>query len=353
MAYHSNVRRGIVDLKETIRNKAIALGIDLFAVAPVEVLTDYASEVNTRMHDLSIGLTDYMVKESDQGFFDNLSNPYYFLPNAQSILVLGVYAYDDQSNYKHCYVEGRCKTARTYSYYPVIRQIVQKLSAEINALGFEAVEGQNIPLKYVASKTGLGSYGKNGLLMTKKYGSFIALRSIISDMPLTPDNYRSENPCDGCDACLKACPTKALYEPYKVNPTLCVNPIGRKDDFILPEDRKKMRTWLRGCDICQDVCPVNRQLIPRKTHEWAGFYPEFHESHKDLGGLEKCPEAIDLIKESYPKTVRRNAAIALANLGNVSDKIISELEEQVLGSDGEMKSYFQWAIDELSKKKRK
>ena len=342
-----------MDLKETIKNKATALGIDLFAVAPVAVLTDYVSQVSKRMNDLAIGLTDYMVNESDQDFFNNLSNPYHFLPNAKSIIVLGVYAYDDRSNYRHCNVEGRCKTARTYSYYPVIRQMVQKLSAQINELGFEAVEGQNIPLKYVASKTGLGSYGKNGLLLTKKYGSFIALRSIISDMPLSPDNHDSENPCDGCDACLKACPTKALYQPYKVNPTLCVNPIGRKDDIILPEDRKKMRTWLRGCDICQDVCPVNKQLIPRKTHEWAGFFPQFHESHKDLDGLEKCPKAIDLIKESYPKTVRRNAAIALANLGKDSEQIISGLEEQVRISDGEMKSYFRWAIDELSKNKSK
>ena len=92
--------------------------------------------------------------------------------------------------------------------------------------------------------------------------------------------------------------------------------------------------------MCQDVCPVNGQLIPRKTHEWAGFYPEFHESHKDLGGLEKCPKAIDLIKASYPQTVRRNAAIALANLGKVSDEIISELEAQALDAEGDMKTIF-------------
>ena len=73
-----------MDLKEIIRTKARTLGIDLFAVAPVEVLVDYISEVNTRMNDLSIGLTDYMIKESDQDFFNNLSNPLYFLPNAKS-----------------------------------------------------------------------------------------------------------------------------------------------------------------------------------------------------------------------------------------------------------------------------
>jgi epoxyqueuosine reductase QueG len=76
-----------------------------------------------------------------------------------------------------------------------------------------------------------------------------------------------------------------------------------------------MQNWIHGCDICQEVCLVNRQLIPRKVDPRSGFYPKHHSSHKDLGGLERLPRLLDLLNGDYPDIIRRNAAIALANIG--------------------------------------
>lgn len=335
-----------MDLKQKVKTYSESLGFDLFAVAPVEIYTDYLADVKNRMREINVDLNDYMI--SSEGFFEKLSDPFKTLPTAKSIIILGVYSFDEESDYKHCNSELRCKTARTYSYYPVIRELTQKLASYIEENGYETVEGQNLPLKYVSDKIGLGTYGKNGLLLTEKFGSFIALRNIITDMPLELDSYKNHDYCEGCNACIKACPTKALYAPYKVNPKLCLNPVGRKEEHISPKMRKSMRTWLRGCDLCQEACPVNRNLIPRSVHPVAGFNPENHESHKDLGGLEKCPEALELIKKEYPWTIRRNAVISLVNIGKDSKMIIGEIQKHMVDTDERLKDYFSWAIDELS-----
>jgi len=338
-----------MDLKQKIKAYSESLGIDIFAVAPIEIYADYLAEVKHRMDETQAGLADYMIDKNDKAYFSELSNPYSTLPSAKSIIILGVYAYDEKSDYRRCNKEKRCKTARTYAYYPVIRQLTQKIVRYIESQGYEAKDGQTIPLKYVSDRIGLGAYGKNGLLHTKQFGSYLALRNIITTVPLVADHYKSENQCIGCHACLKACPTKALYAPYKVNPKLCLNPVGRKEDVISPKMRKNMRTWLRGCDLCQEACPINRGLPPRAVHPWAGFDPENHSSHQDLGGLEKCPEALELIKKEYPWTVRRNAVIALVNMNNNSEDVIGELKKQLTGMDDRLKVYFAWAIDELTR----
>jgi len=343
-----NVQEDGIELREKIEYYSVSLGIDLFAVAPIEIYSEYLDETQKRLQETQATLDDYMVNRRNTNFFTALSSPKETLPSGKSIILLGVYAYDEKSDYKSCYKEQRCKTARTYSYYPVIRQLTQKLTGYIEGLGYEAVEGQNIPLKYVADRIGLGSYGKNGLLLTKQFGSFLTLRSVITSAPLDPDSFTNDDFCKNCNACLKACPTKALYAPYKVNPRLCLNPVGRKDEYIEPQMRKKMRTWLRGCDICQEVCPINRQLVPRKVHPFSGFDSSKHESHADLDGLEKCPEARELIRKEYPKTIRRNAVIALANMGKFDDLLIQELHKHMADTDEDLKTYFAWAIEELS-----
>ncbi len=163
---------------------------------------------------------------------------------------------------------------------------------------------------------GLGTYGWNSLFFTKDFGSYIGLRCILINADLVPDTFsRPVLPCDKCGRCLEACPTGALYAPYKVNPRLCINPISRKEDDIHPELRNKMENWLCGCDICQEVCPLNKGLKPRSTDPVSGYCPEKHASHKLLGGLTRKPALIDIIKENKNKTITRNAVIALGNIG--------------------------------------
>jgi epoxyqueuosine reductase len=200
----------------------------------------------------------------------------------------------------------------------------------------------------VADRIGLGAYGKNGILMTEQFGSYVGFRNIITNMPLSPDTFeRMTPPCDGCEACLRACPTGALYAPYKVNPRLCINPLTRKEKSIEPELRSKMQNWICGCDVCQEVCPVNRKLVARDVDPRSGFDPAHHASHKYLGNMERTPLLADILGEGYPDVIRRNAAIALANTGKGRVEALEALRTSVAGAKGELKQYFLWAISIL------
>jgi len=335
-------------LKNEIKGFARSQGADLVGVARVEVYSDYLAEVRERSKETAAQLEDYMIPPGDTSFFERLSEPRETLPDAQAIIILGVGAYDKNAIYTNLRKQLRGKIARTYSCYPVVRQIAEKVANFIEESGYKAVPGQNIPLKFVADRIGLGAYGKNGLLLTQLYGSYVGFRNVITDMPLVPDRFEKMTPpCDNCEVCLQACPTRALYSPYKVNPRLCINPLTRKQKYIPPELRLKMQNWLCGCDICQEVCPVNKKLIVRDVDPRSGFDSRNHASHKYLDNIERTPLLTDILGEAYPDVIRRNASIALANIGKGRVEALEALKRSLASAKGDLKQYYLWAISTL------
>jgi len=337
-----------VALGNEIKGFARSQGADLVGVAPVEVYCDYLAEVRKRLKETRAQLEDYMIPPGDTSFFERLSEPRETLPDAQAIIILGVGAYDKNAVYKNTRQQLRGKIARTYSCYPVVRQIAEKVAGFIEESGYKAVAGQDVPLKFVADRIGLGAYGKNALLLTQPYGSYVGFRNVITDMPLAPDRFEKFTPpCDDCDACLQACPTGALYSPYKVNPRLCINPLTRRQKYIPPELRLKMQNWVCGCDICQEVCPVNGKLVARDVDPRAGFDSLHHASHRYLDIIERTPLLADILGEAYPDVIRRNASIALANIGKQRMGALEALKRSLASTKGQLRQYYLWAISTL------
>jgi epoxyqueuosine reductase QueG len=105
-----------------------------------------------------------------------------------------------------------------------------------------------------------------------------------------------------------------------------------------------MQNWISGCDICQEVCPANRHLVPREKDPRSGFDSKHHSSHRNLDGFEKLPRLMHLLGGEYPDIIRRNAAIALANIDEGQKEVIEVLKEQMGGIGEELREYFCWAI---------
>lgn len=341
-----------MSLKTKIQKYAMSLGAQLVGITPVEVYREYLAEVETRLQETGAQPENFMLPSGDTSFLARLSDARNALPDAKTIILVGVYAYDEAAGYSNTWQELRGKTARTYNYYPVARQIAERVAAFIEEHEHKALCGQHIPLKFVADRIGLGAYGKNGIFQTAQYGSYIAFRNVLTDVELAPVTF--ENPstlCEACERCLKACPTGALYAPYKVNPKLCINPISRREAYIEPHIRSKMENWISGCDICQEVCPANKDLGPREVDPRAGFDPRHHSSHKNLGGLERTPALIPLLEAKWPEIIRRNAAIALANIARGRKEALMALQEQLDSAPLGLKEYFTWALNVLKDKR--
>jgi epoxyqueuosine reductase len=344
-----------VSLKDDIKKFAVSQGAQLVAMASVEAYGDYLSEVEKRLQETGAELKDYMASpvenmpgSTEMSFFTQLSDARNTLPTAKTIIILGVYTYDENAIYKNTHQQLRGKTARSYSYYPVVRKIAEDIVRFLQERGHKAIHGQNIPLKFVADRIGIGAYGMNGIFQTPQYGSCIALRNILTEAELEGDNFdKPSTQCQGCQRCIKACPTGALYAPYKVNPKLCINPATRTEKYIEPQFRSKMQNWIHGCDICQEVCPANKDLIPREIDPRSGFEPSHHASHKNLDGLERTPYLIELLTDKYPEILRRNAAIALSNIAKGRTEAVTALKEQLDSVSPELKEYFTWAIEIL------
>ncbi|HRW98069.1 MAG TPA: tRNA epoxyqueuosine(34) reductase QueG, partial [Cyclobacteriaceae bacterium] len=148
-------------------------------------------------------------------------------------------------------------------------QLLQQQIGEINGRAF--VDSAPVMERAWAKRSGVGWIGKNSLLLNRSAGSYFFLAELIVDIELEVDSPVKDY-CGTCTACMDACPTDAIPEPYVVDGSKCISyfTIELKDQ--IPESVKgKFENWMFGCDICQDVCPWNRFATP---HNEPRFEPK-------------------------------------------------------------------------------
>lgn len=150
--------------------------------------------------------------------------------------------------------ENISRYAAVCDYHPVLQQYLknatEKLAEHFPQNKFEYfVDNSPIPEVYAAACSGIGVKGDNGLLITKKYGSWVFLGEIVTDLEIETQNLYSE--CVHCESCRKACP-KGENE--------CLSALSQKKGELSQIEKSALRTnkILWGCDICAEVCPLNK-----------------------------------------------------------------------------------------------
>ena len=117
-----------------------------------------------------------------------------------------------------------------------------------------------LPSKAAAYEAGLGWFGRNGLIYTREYGSWIILYLILTNAPLPLDRRSQQNSlCGNCTLCMEACPTHAISRDGAVLPGRCLRNYMLTSGFVPTDIRSKIGNRFLGCDVCQQVCPRNRQ----------------------------------------------------------------------------------------------
>jgi len=196
------------------------------------------------------------------------------------------------------------------------RKVVQGLLQEY---GYKAVSSGKIPAKPAAVRAGLGHYGKNAVVDTPEFGSWVMFECLVTDAPLTYDNRPlGLTDCGDCTICLGACPTRAIHAPFKVDRARCITD-WLWGTYAPAELREKQGNRLFGCGECLKACPRNVRVEP--CHD----YPAHLEATSD------SPELIPLVTadDDYYRQVipsfarlagiealRGNAIVALGNLAD-------------------------------------
>ena len=204
----------------------------------------------------------------------------------------------------------------------------------------------------VAQRAGLGFVGRNGLLITKEYGSFVYLGEIVTNIALEPDEPGVFG-CGDCTRCIKACPTQALLGDGSMNAQRCLSYQTQTKGAMPEEYRKKIRNVIYGCDICQLVCPYNQD---KDFHFHQEMEPAVDEVYPKLRPMLKLSNKE--FKQQFghlagawrgKKPLQRNAIIALANTG---DKESLPLLWELVQEDPRpvIRATALWSISRLGKK---
>lgn len=153
--------------------------------------------------------------------------------------------------------------ARGLDYHIWVKEALQKAADELASLypgkSFKPYTDTS-PYDEVmlAFRCGLGYLGKNRLIITDKYGSYVFIGIIETDLECTAQK-REIRRCIGCDACVKACPSAAIGE-NGVNGEKCLSHITQRRGNLTEDEREsiKKHSLIWGCDVCQLVCPMNK-----------------------------------------------------------------------------------------------
>ncbi|ENZ6652903.1 tRNA epoxyqueuosine(34) reductase QueG [Enterococcus hirae] len=203
----------------------------------------------------------------------------------------------------------------------------------------------------VAQRAGLGFIGRNGLLITEEYGSFVYLGEIVTNIVFEPDEPGVFG-CGDCTRCVTACPTKALLGDGRMNAQKCLSYQTQTKGLMPNEYRKKMRNVIYGCDICQLVCPYNQgkdfhfheEMEPKVEEVYPKLKPMLSLSNKEF------KQQFGHLAGSWrgKKPLQRNALIALANLGDTS--ALPEIESCLSDVRPVIRATAAWSIWRLGRK---
>jgi epoxyqueuosine reductase len=251
-----------------IKSKATELGFDFCGISKAGFLEEEAPRLEPWLNQNHNGEMAWMANH-----FDKRLDPTKLVPGAKSVISVMLNYYpekrlpegeDDLKISKYAY--GKDYHFVMKDKLKALFQFMQEEIGEIDGRVF--VDSAPVMDKAWAKKGGLGWIGKHSNLLNRQSGSFFFIGEIICDLILEPDGPVKDY-CGTCTACLDACPTDAITEPYVVDGSKCISYYTIELKEAIPDEAKgKMENWVFGCDICQDVCPWNRFSKPHKTPEF-------------------------------------------------------------------------------------
>lgn len=342
-----------MNLTSLIKEKALNLGYCRAGVTSVDDFDSYQEILDSRGDEYN-----FLRLNSQKG-----SRPKNLMPEARSIIVLALDYAQTAFPENLLPLVGRVYQARCYTPLPdsLNGLRLKGLTDFLQNHGLQVNSTLMIPARWAAARAGVANFGRNNFAYVDGVGSFVILYTLLVDQELDVDQPTLTNSCpENCRACIEACPTKSLSEPFKMNPHLCLafnawktqeGAAGVSSAMIPRDIREKMDRHVHGCDICQEVCPRNAKKMKGSfpvDKFLAHIAPDI-----SLSRLINMPEGFferrvrpimyNYIKE--PKYFQRNAAVALGNSGD--HQAIDDLSAALNSSEHLLRAHAAWALGRL------
>lgn len=279
-----------------IKTEAKRLGFLSCGISKAEFLEQEAPRLEQWLNQNKHGDMRYM-----ENHFDKRLDPTKLVEDSKSVVSLLLNYFPSEVQNSESYKISKYAYGTDYHFVikDKLKSLLHFLKEEIGEVSGRAfVDSAPVLDKAWAAKSGLGWIGKHSNLLTQQVGSFYFIAELIIDLELEYDTPVTDH-CGTCTACIDACPTEAITEPYVVDGSKCISYFTIELKENIPSEFKgKFDDWMFGCDVCQDVCPWNRFS---KAHSEPLFNP-----HPELLSMSK-KDWEEITEETFRKVFKKSA----------------------------------------------
>ena len=245
--------------------------------------------------------------------------------------------------------EGRLPRYTRRDAYSELRARLEELGDRIGGSYRVLVDSNDHVDREAAVRAGIAFYGKNTMAITRRYGSWVVLGALVTDVEIEP-SAPLELDCGSCRICIDACPTGALDEPGVLDASKCLSYWTQAPAPIPEAYRAELGDMVYGCDICQDVCPWNRGIEKRRAEAGgtdAGTPTVSLRDWLQRDGSELVTELDRLyVPRNDVRWLRRNALHAAGNVGD--SELVPAIERYLEGDDEMLRDAAGWALDRIA-----
>ena len=220
-------------------------------ISKADFLEDEAPRLEKWLNDNMHGEMSYM-----ENHFDKRLDPRLLVPGAKSVVSLLYNYFPEEEQKPDTFKISKYAFGKDYHWVikDKLKEFLHRISEEIGEVhGRAFVDSAPVLDKAWAAKSGLGWMGKHSNLLTQQLGSFYFIAELILDLDLEYDRPVTDH-CGSCTACIDACPTDAIVEPYLVDGSKCISYFTIELKSEIPSDFKgqfdKWILWVRCLPGC-------------------------------------------------------------------------------------------------------
>ncbi|MBI4969423.1 MAG: tRNA epoxyqueuosine(34) reductase QueG [Rhodospirillales bacterium] len=299
--------------KEAIRNHALDLGFDVVGFAkpdPGDGARHNLAAYLAAGHQAGMGWMERRAEER--------GDPRRYYPPARTAILVGLNYAPEAMPEDRPGIGLISVYARGRDYHDVMTPKLEALAAWlVETHGAQArafVDTAPVMEKPLAALAGLGWQGKHTNLVSRRFGSWLFLGGVLTDLEIPADRPEPDR-CGRCTRCLDACPTQAIA-PYRIDAGRCISYLTIEHKGDLPADlARRFGRRIFGCDACLAVCPWNKFAIPSAEPAFASRTADLpldaFEAMDDRSFRTRFAESP--IKRTGLARMRRNAQTALRN----------------------------------------